>query len=169
MKIGFSFGRCVRSIVKGEVDIDDVLCIIARTYMPNERDVGPVIDEYLMRDQYLSGLDSERCHEVGITLWKTGRVIEPRQNGIHVMSAPRDYVWMDLYPTVVATENTAVKSAWDSYRMLITLAEQLPESDDTMLKSMQKDAERDAANVKPLTEDEKKKRQRMLDMLAGAI
>lgn len=169
MKIGFSFGRCVRSIVKGEVDINDVLCIIARTYMPNERDVGYVIDEYLMRDQYLAGLDPERCHEVGITLWKTGRVIEPRQNGIHVMSAPRDYVWMDLYPTVVASENTAVKSAWDSYRMLITLVEQLPESDDTMLKSMQKDAERDAANVKPLTEDEKKKRQRMLDMLAGAI
>jgi len=31
MKIGFSFGRCVRDIVKGIVDIDDVMCVIART------------------------------------------------------------------------------------------------------------------------------------------
>ena len=31
MKIGLSYSRCVRDIVDGKVDIDDVLVIIART------------------------------------------------------------------------------------------------------------------------------------------
>ena len=169
MKIGFSFGRCVRDIVKGEVDIKDVMCVIARTYMPNERDVGPVIDEYLMRDQYLRGLDSERCHEVGITLWKTGRVIEPRQNGIHVMSAPRDCVWMDLYPTVVGARNEAVKQAWEGYRMLIELAEQVPEANSEALMHRHKSEQADAANrVQPTPEQEEHNR-KLIQMLANSI
>lgn len=169
MKIGFSFGRCVRSIVLGEVDINDVLCIIARTYMPNERDVGPVIDEYLSRHRYLAGLDPDRCHAVGLELWKSGRVVEPRQNGIHVMSAPLDCVWMDLYPTVVGSGNASVRAAWESYRMLINLAEQVPEPDETWLRNMEKDPARDADNAKPLSEQEQAKQRRMLDILAGSI
>jgi hypothetical protein len=31
MKIGLSYSRCIRDIVEGKVDIDDVLVIIART------------------------------------------------------------------------------------------------------------------------------------------
>jgi hypothetical protein len=31
MKIGLSFSRCLRDIVDGKVDIDDVMVIIART------------------------------------------------------------------------------------------------------------------------------------------
>jgi len=169
MKIGFSFGRCVRSIVLGEVKIDDVLCIIARTYMPTENDVKWVVEEYMMRPKYLGGLDRIRCHEVGMALWKSGRVIEPRQNGIHVMSAPSDCVWMDLYPTVVGSENTSVQAAWDAYRMLINLAEQVPEPDETFLKSMEKDAARDVANAVPATEEEKAKRQEAIELLGKFI
>ena len=37
MKIGLSYSRCVRDIVDGRVDIDDVLVIIARTdFDPND-------------------------------------------------------------------------------------------------------------------------------------
>ena len=164
MKIGFSFGRCVRSIVKDEVNIDDVLCIIARTYMPKEEDVHWVVDEYLTRNQYLGGLDPERCHEVGLALWKSGRIIEPRQNGIHVMSAPQDCVWMDLYPTVVGSENESVKSAWNAYRMLISLAEQMPEPDEAALAARAKDAAWDPANRKPPTEQEVEEYKKALEI-----
>ena len=169
MKIGFSFGRCVRSIVLSEVEINDVLCIIARTYMPNEHDVEYVIDEYLNRSQYLMGLDPTRCKEVGLELWRTGRVIEPRQNGIHVMSVPRDCVWMDLYPTVVGSENDSVKAAWESYRMLIELAEQVPEPDETHLRAAGKDAKRDAANFVPPTPAQIAEHKAALDLLVKAI
>lgn len=33
LKIGFSFGRCVRDIVCGQIKLDDVSCIIARTQL----------------------------------------------------------------------------------------------------------------------------------------
>lgn len=165
MKIGFSFGRCVRSIVLNEVEINDVLCIIARTYMPNERDVEYVIDEYLNRSKYLMGLDPAHCKDVGLELWRTGRVVEPRSNGIHVMSVPQDCVWMDLYPTVVGSDNASVKSAWENYRMLIGLAEQLPEPDETNLRAVSKDASRDAENQKVLTQEEVEERKQALDLL----
>lgn len=125
MKIGFSFGRCVRSIVENEVDINDVLCVIARTHMETEAHVEYVISQYL-RTHYLRGMDPDRCIEVGLELFRSGRVIEPRANGIRAMQVPSEYVWMDLFPTV-PTANEATKNAWQSYRMLLGLIEQVPE------------------------------------------
>ena len=44
------------------------------------------------------------------------------------MSVPRDYIWMDLFPTAASGANSiAVRQAWEHYRLLITLTEQLPE------------------------------------------
>lgn len=131
MKIGFSFGRCVASIVRGEVDIADVLLLVARTRMPNEEDVKWVIDEYLNHPSYLAGLDRNKCLQVGLELFTSGRIIEPRANGINTMTVPRDYIWMDLYPTAVdGVKNEGVQDAWNAYRMLISLTEQLPEMED---------------------------------------
>lgn len=39
MKIGLSYSRCVRDIVDGVVDIDDVLIIISRTDFDPRNDV----------------------------------------------------------------------------------------------------------------------------------
>lgn len=127
MKIGFSFGRCVRDIVQGKVDIDDVLCIIARTYMPGANDVKKVIYAYLYEPGYLMGLDPAACESVGLELFVSGKILEPRANGINVLKVPREYVWMDLFPTVVDVRNAGVSAAWESYRMMIELAEQVPE------------------------------------------
>lgn len=130
MKIGFSFGRCVRDIVKGEVSIDDVMCIIARTHMTEKTHVEEVVRAYLGRYGYLLGLPEDKCMEVGLALWQSGRVLEPRANGSYAMSVPSEYVWMDLYPTVPNAESESVKEAWQAYRMLIQLTEQVPEGDD---------------------------------------
>lgn len=129
MKIGFSFGRCVASIVRGEVNIDDVLCIIARTHMPSAAAVKAVIQSYLYEPSYLMGLDANTCEAVGLELFISGKVLEPRANGIGVIKVPRDYVWMDLYPTVADTQNAGVRAAWENYRMMIELAEHVPDGD----------------------------------------
>ena len=134
MKIGFSFGRCLGSIVRGEVALADVMCIIARTHMPKQEDVEWVVKEYLTRPGYLLGLDEAECLRVGVELWKTGRVIEPRSNGIYAMSVPKEYIWMDLYPTEAEVKSDGVKEAWNAYRMMILLTEQLPETNDNVLK-----------------------------------
>jgi hypothetical protein len=129
LKIGFSFGRCLRDIVKGEVVFDDVLCIIARTRMETEEHVRGVVSEYMHRRGYLLGLDQDTCEQIGLQLFSSGKILEPRANGINPMSVPRDYVWMDLFPTVPNAASDAVQQAWEGYRLLITLTEQLPEDD----------------------------------------
>jgi len=164
MKIGFSFGRCVRDIVNGIVDIDDVMCVIARTYMVDESHVRQVISEYQKYRDYLQGLDPDRCQEVGLELFRSGRVLEPRANGISVMKVPKEFVWMDLYPTVVETKNEGVKDAWNAYRTLIGLSEQLPEhGEDAVYQHGEKQI------TKPMTDEEKKKQEQALDLLAGCI
>ena len=134
MKIGFSFGRCVGSIVREEVNIEDVMLIVARTHMTEVEHVEEVIQQYLGMPGYLYGLDADRCLNVGLDLWWSGRIIEPRANGVRTMRVPSDQIWMDLYPSVPACSD-AVKEAWDAYRMLITLTEQMPEPNSDIFLS----------------------------------
>jgi hypothetical protein len=164
MKIGFSFGRCVRDIVKGIVDINDVMCVIARTHMVDESHVQHVVHEYQNYREYLQGLDPDRCQEVGLELFRSGRVLEPRANGIQVMKVPKEFVWMDLYPTVVNTKNDGVKDAWQAYRVLIGLTEQLPEDgEDAVYQHGEKQIPR------PMTDEEKKQQEQALELLARCI
>jgi hypothetical protein len=162
MKIGFSFGRCLGSIVRGEVALDDVLVIIARTHMPKEEHVQEVIAEYMTRRGYLQGLDQTECERVGIELFNTGRILEPRSNNIGAgVSVPRDYLWMDLFPTAASgADSVAVKAAWEHYRLLLTLTEQLPEEGY---------APKHGLKAVPLSPEELEAQQKAFDMLARAI
>ena len=47
MKVGLSYSRCVRDIIDGKVDYDDVLVIIARTnFDPHNDDIAPLLGHY---------------------------------------------------------------------------------------------------------------------------
>lgn len=120
MKIGFSFGRCVRDIVNGTVDIDDVTVIVARTHMETMEHVQYVIDEYLFRPGYLQGLDKDKCHEVAAQLWNRGLIHQPRVSGSYRMPAAEQYVWMDLFPSFTDADET-VTEAWNHYRAMLNL------------------------------------------------
>ena len=78
MKIGFSFGRCLRDIVTGEVDYDDVVVLITRTYMDSVEHISGVVNEYLGVRHYLGSLDSDACHQTAIRLWNDGKIHQPR-------------------------------------------------------------------------------------------
>jgi hypothetical protein len=161
MKIGFSFGRGLGSIMRGEVAFEDVLCIIARTRMETEQHVREVVDGYMYQPGYLMDLDQAACEEMGVRLFNSGKILEPRANGIRPMSVPRDYIWMDLFPTAPSGANSdAVNSAWDHYRMLITLTEQLPEAGFVPEHS---------EKIKPPTEEEQLEMQRAAQMLMNSI
>ena len=163
MKIGFSFGRCLGSIVRGEVGFDDVLCLIARTRMETEEHVKWVVSEYMHRRGYLLGLDQAACEEMGLRLFYSGKILEPRANGISPMQVPRDYIWMDLFPTAPeGTVNQSVTAAWEQYRMLITMVEQLPEEGFVPQHS-------EKLIEKELTPEEIENRRKMMDMLANSI
>lgn len=131
MKIGFSFGRCIRDIVKGEVNINDVLVIIARTWMDDMDAVSDVVNQYMYERGYLLGLDENECQRVAAELFKSGRVHQPRAltKGLSRPQVPNDnYVWMDVVPTNVS-DLPAIQEAWDAYQMVLKLCEQVPDSE----------------------------------------
>jgi len=120
MKIGFSFGRCVRDIVNGQVQYDDVMFIISATCMEGPEHVNQVIESYLHRRDYLEGLDPDQCLAQAHQLWQDQKILQPRLQGINRNIVPKSVVWADLYaPPARNTE--AVAQAWNQYRMLVAL------------------------------------------------
>ena len=122
MKIGFSFGRCVRDIVNGEVSIDDVAFLITATRIRDEEHVRTVIGSYMDEHTYLMGLNYEQCVDVALKLWNTNRVLQPRAQGMHRHMQPEESIWVDIFPTALSG-NDAVKKAWDGYRFMLHMVE----------------------------------------------
>jgi hypothetical protein len=132
MKIGFSFGRCIRDIVNGTVKLDDVLVIIARTWMDDMDVVADVVHQYMYQRGYLLGLDEIECQRVAAELFKSGRIHQPRAltKGAARQTIPFDqYVWMDVTPTN-ASDIPAVQAAWENYQMVLKLCTELPDAED---------------------------------------
>ena len=122
MKIGFSFGRCLRDIVTGEVEYDDVLVQVTRTHMSRVEHIADVVVQYLDVRHYLGGLDAEACHATAIKLWNDGKLHQPRMYGQSYASRPEGLIWMDLFPSVTKDVNPMVQEAWENYRMTLSLA-----------------------------------------------
>jgi hypothetical protein len=132
MKIGLSYSRCVRDIVDGKVDINDVLIVIARTdFDPRDEDQWKGIWTGYGGGMHLGGawtapewsgyMDEARFREVSIELLDSGRLHQPRQFGSHPRRLP--YYWLD---TVLTPEemngNPTVKSAWEQFQIVAGLS-----------------------------------------------
>ena len=129
MKIGLSYSRCVRDIVDGVVDIDDVLVLITRT------DFDPHDDEqwdgiwhgYHQRGgwsnpewAHYKDEDEERFRQVSIDLWEQGKLHQPRQFGAH--PARRPEIWLEaVLPSSELKRNPAAKDAWDRFQTIAGL------------------------------------------------
>jgi hypothetical protein len=122
MKIGFSLGRCVRDIVNGAVGIDDVAFIITATSIHTREQLDSVIYTYCCEPDYLLNLDYEECLSVARNLWDSNRLLQPRRQGVHRHQQPENSVWVDMFPTELS-ENPAVKKAWDNYRFMLHMVE----------------------------------------------
>ena len=122
MKIGFSLGRCVRDIVTGKISEDEVAFIIAATCIREIEQLDPVIIDYMSRSDYLAGLDQAECIRVAHSLWDNNKLIQPRREGIHRHKQPANSIWVDMFPTE-CSDNYAVKTAWDNYRFMLHMTE----------------------------------------------
>jgi len=129
MKIGLSYSRCVRDIVDGVVDIDDVLIIISRTDFDPRDDIqwasiwGGYHDSYGLSNPEWRAYpdeDEDRFRSVSIELWESGKLHQPRKFGAYPARA--DQYWYDLILTdEIKDSNPAVKKAWDHYKLLANL------------------------------------------------
>jgi len=130
MKIGLSFSRCVRDIVDGSVNIDDVLVIVARTdFDPrNAEQWAGIWDGYhkfsLMSNPEWASYadeDEDKFRSVSIELWESGKLHQPRQFGAHPRRLP--YYWLETFaPETEVASNPSVKLAWEKYKLLAGLS-----------------------------------------------
>jgi hypothetical protein len=74
--IGTSFSRCVKSILDGEIDIDEVDYIIARTKAANPSDWEQVFETYMK----ICWNNNPEALSIASRLINTSRVIQPRLN-----------------------------------------------------------------------------------------
>lgn len=139
MKIGFSFGRCLRDIVNGTVDYDDVYLIVSRTLIQDSTHVEGVVEEYLFRPDYLMGLDEAKCYEIGQKLYLDGKLYQPRKYGHHPRMVAAEALWMDLAPCILGPDTDGmdphhaeqVVKAWKNYQLALkmTALRQFPNID----------------------------------------
>jgi hypothetical protein len=129
MKIGLSYSRCVKDIVDGVVDINDVLVIIARTnFDPHDDEQWQGIWEgYSIRSGWSApewhgykDEDQDRFRSVSIELWESGKLHQPRKFGAHPSRRPE--IWLEaVLPSVELERNPAAKVAWDKFQMIARL------------------------------------------------
>ena len=130
MKIGLSYSRCVRDIVDGIVDIDDVLVIVARTdFDPrNAEEWSSIWTGYHGASPFSNpewagypDEDEDKFRSVTIELLEQGKFHQPRQFGAHPRRLP--YYWLETFaPEEEVAKNPAVQKAWEKYKILAGLS-----------------------------------------------
>lgn len=143
MKIGLSYSRCVRDIVDGKVNIEDVLVIISRT------DFDPRDDEQWkgIWEGYAGGSnrgsmirmfsgshpewgdysdeDEDKFRSVSIELWESGKLHEPRKFGAHPRRMP--YYWLETFlPDNELDKNPAARAAFEKFQLIAGLVNAKP-------------------------------------------
>ena len=133
MKIGLSYSRCIRDIVDGVVDINDVLIVITRTdFDPRDDDQWKGIWEGYGGGQTMGSPwsspewcnypaeDEDRFRSATIELWETGKFHQPRKFGAH--PARRPEIWLEtVLPSSELESNPAAKKAWDQFQTIAGL------------------------------------------------
>jgi hypothetical protein len=122
MKIGLSLSRCVRDIVEGRVDIEDVLILITRT------NFDPTVQEqwddiwtgYTSMNPEWYDLDHDAVYAVIMDLWASGRIHQPRKFGRN--PPRRREFWLEsVLPDSELESRPAVKEAWNNFQVLAGL------------------------------------------------
>jgi len=143
MKIGLSYSRCIRDIVDGNVDIEDVLVIVARTdFDPNDdqqwagiwrgygggREFDELAALFSASNPEWAGTkpeDEAKYRQVSLDLWNQGKFHQPRKFGAHPRRLP--YYWLEAsLPTEELESNPAVARAWQQFQIVAGLAKSDP-------------------------------------------
>jgi hypothetical protein len=132
MKIGLSLSRCVKDIVDGVVDPEDVLVLVTGT------EFDPTLDDqwdniwYGYAIDYSVWLDfrdrEDEVRAVVLQLWHDGKIHQPRKFGADRRSPSyhwREVVLMDKE----LDQNPAARIAWEKFKMIAELTNIKVEND----------------------------------------
>ena len=132
MRIGLSFSRCVRDIVEGKVDIDDVLVIIARTnFDPTVyEDWAEIWEGYgggthfgnaWLNPEWSGLMDEDLVRDITLQLWNQGKIHQPRKFGANLQRL--EYYWLEAtLPSEELESNPSINRAWENFKIVAGLA-----------------------------------------------
>ena len=132
MKIGTSLGKCVKSILAGEVKEEDVLFIVSNTKCPDLEKLMEVIDDYYytyqgaagkVADYDMSKYSLADASAVAQRLFEGGKLHQPREVGKGIWGNAHDLkdTWYDIVPSH-NSDSESVREAWNHYVMIKNLA-----------------------------------------------
>jgi len=124
--IGTSLGRCLRSILKNEVSVDDVFLIVTGTRSEDITGYLGIIDQYFheRRDsEYnISEWPIEVVLDVAEQLWYHGKIHQPRNFGAAPFFLSIDPLWIEVFPPHLL-QKPATKDLWEKLRIVARLSE----------------------------------------------
>lgn len=125
MKIGLSMSRCIKDIVDGKVDQDDVMVIVTRTSFDlndsNRHDALWTGYSSYFGDPWHT-LDMNTTKDTIMQLYMDGKIFQPRLYGAHPAPVHTDRHWMELVGVFNDEHDTpAVKEAWEQYQTMLAL------------------------------------------------
>lgn len=129
MKVGLSYSRCVRDIIDGTVNINDVLIIISRTdFDPhNDEQWSNIWHGYRTRSGWSNPEwydypeeDEGKFRQLTIELLESGKLHQPRQFGAY--PTRRQEIWLEtVLPSSELESNPAAQKAWDNFQLVAGL------------------------------------------------
>jgi hypothetical protein len=131
MKVGTSYSRCVRDLVDGKVDYNDVMVIVTRTDFDPEDDAqwtgiwrgyaGDGVGGLWSNPEWINHQEQEaEFREMSIRLKRDGKLHQPRQFGAYPLRTQHE--WYDLVLTAELHEsNPAARNAWERYKTVAGL------------------------------------------------
>jgi hypothetical protein len=137
MKIGLSYSRCIRDIVDGKVDINDVLVLITRTDFDPHNDEqwssiwigygGGTQNAYSQgffshsNPEWAGYIDEQKFRDITIELYDTGKMHQPRKFGAHPSRRPE--IWLEaVLPSSELETNPMAKKAWEKFQTIAGLS-----------------------------------------------
>ena len=93
-KLGKSLSFCIKDIISGKVNVEDVSAISTGTKIPDDNVLEEVIEQY--RKSYWRD-DPDLGEEICRKLFEEGRIFQPRLKGETPLLKGGDW-WVDLTP-----------------------------------------------------------------------
>lgn len=131
MKIGTSLGKCVKSLLDGEVKYEDVMFVVSNTMCPDLAQLQDVIEQYyyefqgdVRQGEYdMTAHSLEAAQAIAQQLLEDGKLHQPRCVSTQVWGNAHMLkdTWYDLMPSK-HTDSESVQQAWDHYVMIKQLA-----------------------------------------------
>lgn len=126
MKIGLSFGRCVKDIVNKVVDEKDVLVIMTQTDfdITNSNSWDDIYLHYTLDYDGWAGISNDVAFSVVEGLWFSGKIHQPRKfNSSYVdWHASRRHHWLETITDTTVKMSLSEKTAWDYYKFVSGLS-----------------------------------------------